>query len=255
MRRAAAILAALLALSAPAQAHAKPAPGRALLGAHALVEAQAACPAGVPVQALTVLDGANVRPWALAEVENAIVGQSLQLHAAWGTPCVTFGSGGWDVYLGVGYEPEPGGGATFQLGGEHYGDAYHGPFWAGQPYAVVDTGGTTYTGWSYAFSHEILEMLADPNVSTYATPVELREVCDPVENLTYRLDGVPVDDFVFPNYFTGGAGPWDEAGELAGPGAIQSSVTGGRRPPSVLLDGVELGEDALSFGGNGAEVR
>ena len=46
------------------------------------------------------------------------------------------------------------------------------------------------------------------------------EVCDPVENWSYPLDGVQVSDFVLPDYFNSGAGPWDEMGALTGPFAL-----------------------------------
>jgi hypothetical protein len=133
-------------------------PGRALLaGAHALtMAAPVSCAAGTPVQTITVANQANVRPWALARVERAVVDQSLQLRAAWGTPCVQFGAGGWLVYLQTGYTPEPEGATSFALGGKHYGAAYEGSLWVGQPYAVVRTGALPYANWSFAFSHEIM---------------------------------------------------------------------------------------------------
>ena len=45
----------------------------------------------------------------------------------------------------------------------------------------------------------------------------LVEVCDPVEDQTYQLDGVQVSDFALPSYFGAGPGPWDEADRLTGP--------------------------------------
>ena len=147
--------------------------------------------------------------------------QSIQLRAAWGTPCVQFGPGGWPLYLQSGYEPLPGGGYTMHIGGEHYGAGYHGPDWRGQPYAVVDTGSASYTAWSYALSHEIAEMLVDPTDADYYVwpngARQLLEVCDPVENYTYALDGVSVDDFTLPAAWSGGSGPYDEAGRLPAP--------------------------------------
>ena len=61
-------------------------------------------------------------------------------------------------------------------------------------------------------SHELLEMIADPYVNLYATgPFQLHrrrrigfyafEVCDPVQENYYKIDGVRVQDFVFPEWF------------------------------------------------------
>jgi hypothetical protein len=183
---------------------------------------QPACLAGIPTQTITVVDQANVRPRALAKVEGAVTDQSLQLRAAWGTPCVKFGTGGHLVYLQTGYEADPGGGYTMTIGGDHYGLAVPGPNWQGQPYASVKTGAATYESWSYAFSHEITEMLVDPNDATYHYwpngTRQLLEVCDPVENFTYSLGGVSVEDFTLPAAWSGApSGPYDEAGKLAAP--------------------------------------
>jgi hypothetical protein len=61
-------------------------------------------------------------------------------------------------------------------------------------------------------SHELLEMIADPNANLYAYgPFRLKrrhrvgffayEVCDPVQENYYRIDGVRVQDFVRPEWF------------------------------------------------------
>ena len=108
-----------------------------------------------------------------------------------------------------------------KVGGDHYGVGVPGPDWQGQPYAIVLTGATTYPTWSYAASHEIAEMLVDPGDDRYyAWPSgtrQLLEVCDPVEQYTYPLDGVSVEDFTLPAAWSGGAGPYDEAGDLTAP--------------------------------------
>jgi len=148
----------------------------------------ATCPAGVPTQAITVVDQARVKPAVLAGLTRAITAQSMQLRTAWGTPCVTFGPGGWRLYLKVGGQPH----------GVH--------LWYGQPFALVWTGGGTVKSWSRDFSHEILEMLVDPetNRSVYHDGVgRIVEVADPVEWDGYRLDGVFVSDFVLPAWFAG----------------------------------------------------
>src|ERR1700729_3153338 len=155
--------------------------------AHA-APASAACPAGVPTQTLTVVDQARVKSSMLAWVTRAVSTQSMQLRRAWGTPCVTFGPGGWHVYLKIGA----------QAHGVH--------LWYGAPYALVWTGGGPVESWSRDFSHEILEMLVDPetNRSVFDEGVgRIVEVADPVEWHGYRLDGVYVSDFVLPAWVAG----------------------------------------------------
>ncbi len=153
-----------------------------------VVPASAACPAGVPTQTLTIVDQARVKWSVLARVTRAVSAQSMQLRRAWGTPCVTFGPGAWHVYLKIGAQPR----------GVH--------LWYGAPYALVWTGGGTVESWSRDFSHEILEMLVDPetNRSVFDDGVgRIVEVADPVEWHGYRLDGVYVSDFVLPAWFAG----------------------------------------------------
>ena len=63
---------------------------------------------------------------------------------------------------------------------------------------------------SETLSHEILEMLVDPACNLYAhRPAEGKrpgrgyfyEVCDPVQTLTYDIDGIRVCDFVHPEWY------------------------------------------------------
>lgn len=69
---------------------------------------------------------------------------------------------------------------------------------------TIDDGGL----WTVTFSHELLEMLADPNINLCAFDEEAGrlyayEVCDAVEadDLGYDIDGVTVSDFVLPSWF------------------------------------------------------
>ena len=166
--------------------------GRALRHADRLLTLPtASCPVGVPAQTITVINQANVRPWALAKVENAVVAQSMQLRAAWGTPCVQFGRGGWPLYLQV---------------GDVFGDPHGEHFGGNPPYARAWTSGGTWEAWSVMFSHEVIEMLVDPGaVSVWHDGEGVHiEVADPVENQAYRLDGVYVTDFVLPSWYAGG---------------------------------------------------
>jgi hypothetical protein len=69
--------------------------------------------------------------------------------------------------------------------------------------------------WTVAASHELLEMLIDPQGETIASDY-LEEICDPVQFVWYRIGDVYVSDFVTPAWFSAAGGPWDLAGRLAG---------------------------------------
>ncbi len=83
----------------------------------------------------------------------------------------------------------------------------------GIPYGFVFTDIAAKAGdaWSTTLSHEVLELLADPDVNLLVVGphpknikgVALRtyEVCDPVQADTYDLDGIAVSNFVTPLYF------------------------------------------------------
>ena len=69
-----------------------------------------------------------------------------------------------------------------------------------------------FNEYTSTLSHELLEMIADPNVNLYAagkfrlngtTRVGFYalEVCDPVQENYYHIDGVRVQDFVHPEWF------------------------------------------------------
>lgn len=190
--------------------------GLALIGAmasvhgHAVSAAVPACPAGVPAQAITVVDRAGIPAKAMRKVERAAADQSMQVRAAWGTPCVRFvASGGWLVTLTDPSTATTDGGASFALGGHHYAD----------PSAAVETGGNDPAAWPRAFTHELIEMLVNPTL-TRTWRYGQAEACDPVDETTYPVDGIQVSDFVYPSYFTGEAGPWDQASMLNGPSAF-----------------------------------
>jgi hypothetical protein len=87
---------------------------------------------------------------------------------------------------------------------------YHDLTKSGQPLGKVFARTTMEEGgkWTVTFSHELLEMLADPNINLCAFDEEARrlyayEVCDAVEAdvLGYDIDGVTVSDFVLPGWF------------------------------------------------------
>ena len=89
------------------------------------------------------------------------------------------------------------------------------------------------TSWTITCSHELLEMLVDPDINTVAEQDNAdgsinfyaKEVCDAVEadSLGYQI-GVPgpagsriisVSDFVLPAWFGSGAGPMDFLGQVS----------------------------------------
>ncbi len=77
--------------------------------------------------------------------------------------------------------------------------------------------------WTTTMSHEILEMLADPEINLCATVDNLiyaYEVCDPCESdaLGYEIDGVLLSDFVYPAWFCPSfSGPYDFKGHISSP--------------------------------------
>ncbi len=77
-----------------------------------------------------------------------------------------------------------------------------------------------------AASHELAEMLVDPGTNLYsAGPRKNRlydyEVADPVEELYFEIDGIPMTDFVYPSYFETfhkkGSTHFDHMGKLKRP--------------------------------------
>lgn len=199
-------MATLIAIAALAFA------GLAQARTHHAHVAAASCPAGAPVQTITVINQANVRLAALALVENAVVAQSLQVGAAWGTPCVVFGAGGWKLYLKTGASGEP--------WGEHFSNL-------GLPYLLVWTGALTWRGWSTVFSHEIVETLVDPVNTHYIRDLVSNqlEIADPVEHQGYQLRDVYVSNFVLPNWYAGATtgACYAKAGSITCPGPMLSA--------------------------------
>jgi hypothetical protein len=125
---------------------------------------------------------------------------------------------------------------------------YHDLTKAGQPLGKVFARTTLDDGgqWTVTFSHELLEMLADPNINLCAFDenagrLYAYEVCDAVEadELGYKIDNVLVSDFVLPGWFE----PLHVGkGEKF---AFKSNVTG----PFHLLPGGYIGYYDLAGGG------
>jgi len=92
----------------------------------------------------------------------------------------------------------------------------------GEPAGIVGVKTSMDDGvsWTSCLSHEVLELLADPEcVRCFqcGDHVVALEVCDACEGFTYNVDGVEVSDFCTPDYFTGGPGPYSQTGHLDGP--------------------------------------
>ena len=87
---------------------------------------------------------------------------------------------------------------------------YHDLTSSGQPLGKVFAKTTKQYGqsWTVCLSHEVLEMIADPNINLCAfDEIHSRfyayEVCDAVEadGLGYRINNVLLSDFVYPGWF------------------------------------------------------
>jgi hypothetical protein len=86
----------------------------------------------------------------------------------------------------------------------------------GIPFGFVFTQLSDLIGesWTVTLSHEALEMIADPEVNLLVAgphpgdPTKevfhWYEMCDAVQDETYKIDGVEVSNFVLPLYFTSG---------------------------------------------------
>jgi len=113
----------------------------------------------------------------------------------------------------------------------------------GQPYAVVQA----TDGWTVSASHELLEMLADPegkrtvrgrDIDPHGDHYDvdyLVEVCDPCQVYDYPIGSIPVSDFVTPDYFQPARGEWtklDLVGRLSAPLEV---------PPGCHLSWRDLG--------------
>ena len=105
---------------------------------------------------------------------------------------------------------------------------YHDLTTAGLPIGKVFAKTTIDAGdlVSVTFSHEVLEMLADPDINLIVQKGPRGysyEVCDAVEDdsLGYDVNGVRVSDFVYPQYFETfwkkNATKFDHRGHLSGP--------------------------------------
>lgn len=136
------------------------------------------------------------------------------------------------------------------------GDAgYHTEDATGQPIGYAFTDGQNTDGITTTISHELIEMLGDPNVNGWVWSAKLgvyvsKELADAVEGRTYRINGVAMSDFVFQGWFRDSTPPGvatDFMGAVFNPWAIDDSnggyvqtrdgITGkiGQLPPDVEM--------------------
>ncbi len=91
---------------------------------------------------------------------------------------------------------------------------YH-DFENGKPvgYVFVETSLQAGDQVSVVASHELAEMLVDPDADQFVRDAHAgfvaKEVCDPVEASTFTINGVEVSNFVTRAWFGGSAGPYD----------------------------------------------
>lgn len=109
---------------------------------------------------------------------------------------------------------------------------YHDLTKAGLPMGKVfaKTSMQSHASWTVTASHELLELLADPNInltvfeeSDHGGRLYSYEVCDACEgdDFAYKIDGVPVSDFVYPAWFESfrgkGSARFDHAKKIDAP--------------------------------------
>jgi hypothetical protein len=89
---------------------------------------------------------------------------------------------------------------------------------------------------SVSASHELVEMLVDPAINLMSTGPDLKAVyayesADPVEALTFKVNGIPMSDFIYPAYFEAFRKPnsvkFDQMGKV-------------KRPFEILKDGYQI---------------
>jgi len=85
---------------------------------------------------------------------------------------------------------------------------------------------------SVSTSHELVEMLVDPAINLMTTGPDTKtiyayESADPVEALTFKVNGIPMSDFVYPSYFE----------EFHKPGSVKFDYLGAVKKPFEILAG------------------
>lgn len=181
-----------------------------------LIVAWAALAVGASAQAsvirLTLTSTSKVSATQIARAEKAVTYQvNHQLRRYWVVPEIRFvPSGGDPVFLIPGGGIMGAGGAHEQPGPTVFGNFRTPSAFAAtgdaQDRFTVTGRGHSRVSWTVALSHEVMEMLVNPNVTRKA-PHRFHhrrvwvEVADAVEADVYRVDGVQVSDFVTPRWF------------------------------------------------------
>ncbi len=155
-------------------------------------------------------------------------------------------------FVGSGEQPAPGAWWLSILDNSDQANAlgYHDLTPDGQPIGKVFAGTDLQIGasWSVTTSHELLEMLGDPNINltVFVQDADTSgrlyayEACDACEadNLGYQIDDILVSDFVFPSWFE----------SFRDPASTQFDQTGQIRGPLQLLPGGYIGVFDVSSG-------
>lgn len=140
------------------------------------------------------------------QVERAVQRQvNTQVRAYWPVAPIAFGKDGIPVYI---VSP-----ATVSQECGSDADGCHLVNSAGSPEIFVANRGSAES-WSLVLSHEVIETLTDGQMDDRLDGF-YEEICDPVEALSYTLDGETVADFVYPSWFAHGAAPYDEMRKVA----------------------------------------
>ena len=107
-------------------------------------------------------------------------------------------------------------------------------------YVFVDRLKALGEDWSTVAAHEAIEMLSDPYLNLWCLNGDefwSREICDPVQGLTYEVQGHQMPNFVLPDFYVPDSkGPWDFMGKLTEPFSISSSGYASMRIKDAPVD-------------------
>ena len=135
-----------------------------------------------------------------------------------------FQPAGWGGQATI--DTKPGGWPIYLIDNTDVANAlgYHDVDGNGVPFAKVFVRTSEQNGvsWQSVASHEVLETLGDSNANTTVVGPNgcnwYRETGDPVEDLSYQINGVELSDFVTPSWFTSnGQAPFDFLRKLSAP--------------------------------------
>ncbi|MEC3957002.1 hypothetical protein VMT65_28465 [Nocardia sp. CDC153] len=183
-----------------------------------------------------------------AQVSAVVPALQTQVHRDWAP---VWGSDAELSFVGSGQQPEPGAwwiviaDDSDQAGALGYHDLTSEGLPLGKVFARSDTNAGLQ--WTVTASHELLEMLGDPDINlaayvfTTATTgrlyaYEVADACE-ADQYGYQIDGVMVSDFVFPAWFE----------NFRKPGSTQFDFGKHITEPFQLLPGGYIG--AFDIGG------